>query len=326
MWYLDGGLFDNAPLGLARDLVELGADHRKQDRRYLFVEPVLETAGPGHHGFEGPPSTLSGMASALTRAVLGQGAARDWATANRINSRLEILHALVERLPELAPDLADREALALGRYVGELAEHVAEVQVSEGRGAEGGSDDPAGDHLDSQVERIEADPAYASALSQADSRAARARLAKLIFVLEAAAGLQDKDVLPLYLVAPDSGEDLAGDFMGHFGGFFHREWRANDFRAGRRDARRVIEETLSDVISYDPGDKAEYQVKKMDPSFDSIPAAGKARLRDLADAEADRVLSELKPGAVATAFGWAWKPVVRRWAAERALAALRNAR
>jgi hypothetical protein len=114
--------------------------------------------------------------------------------------------------------------------------------------------------------------------------------------------------------------------MGHFGGFFHREWRANDFRAGRRDARRVIEETLSDVISYDPGDKAEYQVKKMDPSFDSIPAAGKARLRDLADAEADRVLSELRPGAVATAFGWAWKPVVRRWAAERALAALRNAR
>jgi hypothetical protein len=326
MWYLDGGLFDNAPLGLARDLVELKAEHRKQDRRYLFVEPGLETAGPGHHGFEGPPSTLSGMASALTRALLGQGAARDWATANRINSRLEILHALVERLPELAPDLADRDALALGRYVGELAEHVAEVQVSEGRGDGGGSDDPAGDHLDAQVGRIEADPAYASALSQADSRAARARLAKLIFVLEAAAGLQDKDVLPLYLVAPGSGEDLAGDFMGHFGGFFHREWRANDFRAGRRDARRVIEETLSDVISYDPGDKAVYQVKKMDPSFDSIPAAGKARLRDLADAEADRVLSELRPGAVATAFGWAWKPVVRRWAAERALAALRNAR
>jgi len=81
MWYLDGGLFDNAPLGLARDLVEQEADHRKQDRRYLFVEPVLETSGPGHHGFEGPPSTLPGMASALTRAVLGQGAAREMVEA-----------------------------------------------------------------------------------------------------------------------------------------------------------------------------------------------------------------------------------------------------
>ena len=67
-------------------------------------------------------------------------------------------------------------------------------------------------------------------------------------------------------------------------------------------------------------------VDKVDPGFDSIPAAGKARLRALADAEADRVLSELKPGAVAAAFGWAWKPVVRRWAAERALTALRSAR
>ena len=259
MWYLDGGLFDNAPLGLARDLVEMDGDHRGGDRRYLFVEPALESAGPGHQAFQGPPSTLGGMASALANAVLGQGAARDWQTANRINSRLEILRALVERLPDLAPDLADPGALALGRYIGELAEHVAEVQVAENPAIGAGSDDPAGDHLDAAVERIEADPAYATALSRADSRAARARLAKLVFVLEAAAGLQDKDVLPLYLVAPADGQALAGDFLGHFGGFFHRDWRANDFRAGRRDARRVIEETLQDVISYDPGDKADYR-------------------------------------------------------------------
>lgn len=326
MWYLDGGLFDNAPLGLARDLVEMDGGHRGEDRRYLFVEPALESAGPGHHGFDGPPATLGGMASALARAVLGQGAARDWNTANRINTRLEILRALVERLPDLSPDLADPEALAIGRYIGELAEHVAELQVAEDATLGAGSDDPAGDHLDAAIERIDSDPAYASALSQADSRAARARLAKLVFVLEAAAGLQDKDVLPLYLVAPADGQTLAGDFLGHFGGFFHREWRANDFRAGRRDARRVLEETLRDVISYTPGDKGDYRVEKMEPGFDAIPAAGKARLRELVDAEADRVLAELKPGPMAAAFGWAWKPVVRRWAADRALGALRGAR
>jgi len=282
MWYLDGGLFDNAPLGLARDLVEL--------------EPV------------------------------GQGAARDWMVANRINSRLEILQALVKRLPELAPELTDPQALALGRYIGELAEHVAEIQVAADGGDVEGADDPVVDYLDSQVERIEIDPAYSGTLSRIDSRAGRARLAKLIFVLEAAGGLQDKDVLPLYLVAPETSESLSGDFLGHFGGFFNREWRANDFRAGRRDARRVIEETLSDVISYDPGDKADYRVEKIDPGFDSIPAAGRARLKDLVDAEADRVLSELRPGPIAAAFGWAWKPVVRRWAAERTMTALRGAR
>ncbi len=326
MWYLDGGLFDNAPLGLARDLVELETGHRNDDRRYLFVEPGFESSGPGPLGSDGPPGTLTGMASALARAVLGQGAARDWMVANRINSRLEILQALVKRLPELAPELTDPQALALGRYIGELAEHVAEIQVAADGGDVEGADDPVVDYLDSQVERIEIDPAYSGTLSRIDSRAGRARLAKLIFVLEAAGGLQDKDVLPLYLVAPETSESLSGDFLGHFGGFFNREWRANDFRAGRRDARRVIEETLPDVISYDPGDKADYRVEKIDPSFASIPTAGRARLKDLVDAEADRVLSELRPGPIAAAFGWAWKPVVRRWAAERTMTALRGAR
>jgi hypothetical protein len=211
--------------------------------------------------------------------------------------------------------------------MGELAERVAEMQISSGEAVDAAeSDDPVVDHLDSQIDRIEADPAYAEALRRIGSRAGRARLAKLIFVLEAAGGLQDKDVLPLYLISPEKLGSLAGDFLGNFGGFFNREWRANDFRAGRRDARRVIEETLADVISYDPGDKADYRVANVDPSFDSIPGAGKARIKDLVDAEADRVLAELRPGPVAGAFGWAWKPVVKRWAAERALAALRGAR
>ena len=50
------------------------------------------------------------------------------------------------------------------------------------------------------------------------------------------------------------------------------------------------------------------------------------KLKALVDSEADRVLSELRPGAVASVFGWAWKPVVRRWVTDRTMAALRGAR
>jgi hypothetical protein len=325
MWYLDGGLFDNAPLGLARDLVERRADHRAEDRRYLFVEPSLERVSTAGISDNGPPDTLGGMAAALARAVLGQGAARDWQTANRINERLEILHSLVDRLPDLAPELSDPGALVLGRYIGELAEQVAEARVAGDDSGDATSADPAVDYLDAAVRRIGADPAYSSAMARADSRAARARLAKLVFVLEAAAGLEEKDILPLHLVAPAGEGALAGDFLGNFGGFFNREWRANDFRAGRRDARKVIEETLSDVISYDPGEDAEYRVEALEPNFEAIPAAGKVRLRALVDGEADRMLAELRPGPLAAVFGWAWKPVVRSWAADRIMASLRQA-
>ncbi len=322
MWYLDGGLFDNAPLGLARELaVDLD---RGADRRYRFLEPGLHSSTRLPHSPDGPPSTVSGMAEALARAVLGQGAASDWKGANQINARLEILHAVVDRLPEVAPDLGDAKAVGLGRYIGELAERVAEAHVAAGAAPD--SPDAADDYLDSQLERIESDPTYAPAMERIGSRSGRARLSKMIFVLESAAGLEDKDVLPLYLVAPERMGSLAGDFLGNFGGFFSRDWRANDFRAGRRDARRVLEETLSDVISYEPEKGSEYRVEPLTPGFDAIPAAGRAKLKALVDSEADRILSELRPGPLASAFGWVWKPVVRRWAADRAMAALRGAR
>jgi len=326
MWYLDGGLFDNAPLGLARDLVERDPDHRRSDRRYVFVEPTLQSSAAAPADSGRPPSTLSGTGVALAQALLGQGAVRDWNRANRINDRLEIVRAIVDRLPEVAADLADPEAVAVGRYIGELAERVAEMQVASGRiDAGSGSEDPAVDHLARQVERIEADPKYRPALERVDSRAGRARLAKLVFALEAASDLQDKDVLPLYLVAPERIGCLAGDFLARFGGFFSREWRAHDFRAGRRDARRVLEECLGDVISYEPGPADAYAVEDVSPDFDAIPAAGRARLDALIDAEADRALAELRPGPLASAFGWAWKPVVRRWIAQRTTQALRDA-
>lgn len=327
MWYLDGGLFDNAPLGLARDLVERNPDHRGEDRRYLFVEPSLQSSVAGPTAHDGPPGSIAGMAVALATAVLGQGAVRDWNRANGINARLEIVQAIVERLPEVAPDIADPGAVAIGRYIGELAERVAEMQVTAGEAAViASSPDPVDDHLAAQVQRIESDPKYAGTLSRVETRAGRSRLAKLVFSLEAAADLQNKDILPLYLVAPEKMGSLAGDFLANFGGFFNREWRANDFRAGRRDARRVLEQSLGDAIVYEPADDQAYSATDGNFGFDAIPDAGKARLEALVTGEADRVLAELRPGALASALGWAWKPVVRRWVAERTMQAIRGAR
>lgn len=325
MWYLDGGLFDNAPLGLARRLAARNDTQPGADRRYVFIDPSLQTSARLPRDADGPPNTLTGMATVLARAILGQSAAADWRGANRVNERLEILRAVVERLPDVAPDLADAKALGLGRYVGELAERVAEAHVESDPTALG-SVDAADEYMDGQLERIEADPAYASAFERIGSRSGRTRLSKLVFVLEAAAGLQDKEVLPLYLVAPERMGSLAGDFLGNFGGFFSADWRANDFRAGRRDARRVLEETLADVIAYEPGRATDYRVEPLTPGFDTIPPAGRSKLEALVGSEADRVLSELRPGAIASALGWAWKPVVRRWVTERTMAALRGAR
>lgn len=327
MWYTDGGLFDTAPLGLAKRLVSQDADYRSDDWRYVIVEPTLRSSS--HDGdpavVDAPRATLD-LAADLTRAVLGQSAAQDWVRANRINARLEVLSALVERLPELNDRLHDPDEVGLGRRIGQLAERVAEMQVALDPAAAVGGQDAADNYLEDHLSRIEGDSRYSAALDQADSRAGRSRLAKLVFLLESAGGLCGKDVLNLYLVAPPRAGDLAGDFLGNFGGFLNREWRANDFRAGRRDARRVLEESLSDVVSYYPSDDEDYRVDEIDPTWQSVPKSAQRQFTSALTAEVDRTLSDMRPGGFAAMLKWAWKPVLRRWLVERATRALTEAR
>lgn len=333
MWYIDGGLFDTAPLGLAKRLVARDSGYRGDDWRYILVEPTLRSSAAGPDALPAEaPAALVDLAADLSRAVLGQGAAQDWVRANRVNARLEVLNALVDRLPELNDRLHDPDEVGLGMRIGELAERVAEMQVAmdprlaaPGVGARG-DDDPAGDYLDAELARIERDERYEAALAETDSRSSRSRLAKLVFLLEAAGGLSGKDVMKLYLVAPENRGDLAGDFLGNFGGFLNRAWRANDFRAGRRDARRMLEESLADVVSYDPSDDPEYAVDALDPDWSMVPVSAKKRLEAVLEAEAEAILRDVRPGGLAGLFGWAWRPVLKRWMVERATRALQEAR
>ncbi|MGI9037811.1 MAG: DUF3376 domain-containing protein [Gemmatimonadota bacterium] len=329
MFYVDGGLFDTAPLGLAKRLVEKDRDYRSDDWRYILVEPTLRSSqkkGPAELT-QSAPGALVDLAADLSRAVLGQGAAEDWVRANRINARLEVLSALVERLPELNDRLHDPDEVGLGRRIGELAERVAEMHVAMNPRMNGaGAGDPAGDYLDAEVARIEVDERYRDTLDSADSRSSRSRLAKLVFLLESAGGLSGKDIMKLYLVAPTERGDLAGDFLGNFGGFLNRSWRANDFRAGRRDAHRMLRESLSDIVAYDPGPEEEYHVEDIDPDWSMVPASARRRLETVLEAEANGVLADLRPGGLAGLMSWAWKPVLRRWMVERATRALQEAR
>jgi hypothetical protein len=128
--------------------------------------------------------------------------------------------------------------------------------------------------------------------------------------------------MPLYLVAPPEPGGLSGDFMANFGGFFHRDWRANDFRAGRRDARRLLEDHLGHAFDYRPGPAEAYEVRPLEEGFEAIPAAGRRELVAFLEREVDRAFEGLSPGFPASLLAPLWKPAVRRWAARRILAAL----
>lgn len=324
MWYADGGLFDNEPVGLAKRLVEQWPNHHAQDWRYILVDPHMEDQGAASSGPAGRPEGLGDVARRVAGAVLGQGAARDWVRTHKTNARLEILEALAGRLPEIHGRLDDPDAVGLGRHIGELAESVAEMKVRVRRTTGDSAGDPVVDYLEENLGRIESDPRYAPALEEVQSRAGRSRIKKLIFVLEAAAGLRDKEFMPLYLVAPPQGERLAGEFLGNFGGFFDSRWRQADFRAGRRDARRVLTGDLSDLFDYEAADPREYEPEELEPTFDELSGAARRKLRDAVGSEVQAALDRMDTGRIASLLSWAWQPPVRRWVTDRVMERMRG--
>jgi len=200
------------------------------------------------------------------------------------------------------------------------------MKVAVRRGEESGGD-PALDYLEENLARIESEPRWAPALDPVSSRAGRTRIKKLIFILEAAAGVRDRPDLPLFpvapLVAPDRGEELAGDFLAGAGGFLDSTWRAHDFRAGRRDARGLLTRELADVLDYEAAAEDAYSVpESYTASVEELPAGARKSLRP---AEVETAVDELRPGGLAALFSWAWKPALKRWATNRALEALENA-
>lgn len=326
MWYGDGGLSGTRPISLARRLARRGERSRDDDWRYVVVDPELRDRGIGETGTGGSLPSAGAAAARVVDAVLGEAAARDWREAHRANVRVEILEALAERLPALHGQMDDPDAITLGRQIGELAERVAEMKVAVRRGGEGASGDPALDYLEENLARIESEPRWAAALDPVSSRAGRTRIKKLIFILETAAGLRDRPGLPLHLVAPDRGEELAGDFLAGAGGFLEPSWRAHDFRAGRRDARGLLTRELADVMDYEPAADEAYSVpESFTGSTEDLPGSAREKLRRAVETEVETAVDELRPGGLASLFSWAWKPALKRWATDRTLEALDDA-
>lgn len=306
------GLAAERPLSLARELASGFDDHADGDWRYLVVEPRL-----GREGAVSEVPVGVGDAARLTaRAALGRGAELDLVEAAREEERVRLLRALVARLPEFHGRLEDADAVGLGRRIGELAERVAEWEVSYD---EDGAGDPALDHLDRSLRELQARPDYASAFRQVDSRAGRTRLAKLVLVLEAAAGLRNRPGHPVHLVSPE--RPLAGERMVGFGGLVEPSWRAADFAAGRRDARDLLEGELSDAVDYRPDHEGAYRAEG---PADELSGTAHARLERHLEAEVDRVLEEMRPGGFRGLFFGLVRPALRRSAARRATEALRG--
>jgi hypothetical protein len=323
--YTDGGVFDNEPLGMARNLAtKLDQDPGDNDRRfYLFVSPSAMTSTKAKKPLKAEQADFVATGKALVSSIFYQARFRDWVEAESVNSHLDVLD---ERAGELAEALLGDPGLVepLARVGSELASRFTR---SDGR-----DPDSKLSHerirLRGEYRTLGGDPGYPERIEAALGAGAVQAWLDAILVLEYAGRLSDKAQMVIYQVTAEDSE-LASGALFAFAGFFDEKYRRHDYEVGREKARDWLKNLKHGVpagavvpslgpVHYEPKDPP----PEPDPglrgiTLERIPSAPKELLRDVVCLRADTAIDEHLSSWYEGPLRFGLKLLVRRMVGKR---------
>lgn len=318
--YTDGGVFDNQPLGMARNLVaKLDRPGDNDSRFYLFVSPWPKSSSIGSQPLQAKDATFFSTTKALISAVFNQGRFQDWIMAESVNDSLSLLNTRAEQLALLM--LNDNSvAGALGPAAKLLAQQfIGGPPLAATAAADTPSLDDERDRLRKEFARLGDDGRdYARELEDSIGRDATHAWLDALLVLEYAGRLRDKAEMVIYDITADNHE-LAGWKINAFAGFFDERFRQHDYEVGRQKTRDWLKSLSSGngksgipslgPINYAPvpeqlPSKSSSLVR--DLQLKDMPKGPRRLLRDLAMQRINRLIDEYIKA-------WVVGPLVRMW-------------
>lgn len=229
--YSDGGILQNQPLGMAKNLVDEIDSHDDQDSRYyLFVSPNAKDATANDNFHEANADYLH-LLQRLVSVVIGQAEFQDWITAENFNAKIKLLD-------ERATGLKD--AILAGNINISALQTTADslLTLFFPGGAHTSPGAYSAETLDDAKARIARQYSAELAALAADPAQPKA-FCDSILAFETAAGLGARDHMEIYgVTAMDS--QLAGAGLSAFLGFFDQAFRDHDYDVGRTHAREFL--------------------------------------------------------------------------------------
>ncbi len=229
--YSDGGILQNQPIGIAKNLVDEFDNHEDQDSRfYLFVSPHAKDAGV-EDPFHEADANYFGLLRQLVKVVIGQAQFRDWITAEGVNQRVRLMD---QRAAGLAKGIVSGVVQVVPLQA--TANSVLDLMYPpEGLVAPGAKKPELRQQALSRIQRQ-----YATEVTQLSGIAgAVPAFCASMAAFEAAAGLGARDMMRIYgITAKDS--ELAGAAISSFLGFFDQQFRDHDYDVGRVHAREFL--------------------------------------------------------------------------------------
>jgi hypothetical protein len=248
--YTDGGVFQNEPLGLAKNLVDNIDQHQNSESRsYLFVAPRPKGAS-AQDDFRASAAKFWSFAQRLAGAVLSQAEYQDWINAESINEQIHVFNVRARQL---------KDALLNGQIKATDLEPAAQALLPKLFAVQSSSSNEA---MAQARARLKQQFAEEYAALGGDGNAEAAVWLDSILVLESAAEIQRYDEMNIYGITA-SDKELAGKNLHAFQGFFAQKLRVHDYNIGRSHARDFLAKqrhvqagpNVLGPIQYDPTDK-----------------------------------------------------------------------
>jgi hypothetical protein len=228
--YTDGGLFQNEPLGMAKNLVEEipGGRLKPYQRGYLFIAPrqkrstAVKNSPDPAVGFDAATANYKILASRLADSVFGQSEFQDWSVAEGFNDQIALLNERADELLRLFRD---------GTLTPAISSPVSSVLLKSFFAVDGQTAQESVDKLNAARSRLRQQ--YASEYAQLAGPAGVAdSWLDSVLVLELAARLDRKEEMLIYDFVAEP-ERLASSGLMAFSGFFDFKYRKHDYDYGR---------------------------------------------------------------------------------------------
>jgi hypothetical protein len=235
--YTDGGVFQNEPLGMAKNLVETipGGRLNAAQRGYLFIAPKPKQSAEVKNspdpkvGFSAVTANYKALASRLADSVIGQCEFQDWSVAEGYNDQLLFLNKLADELQSL---------FLSGTLTPGITSPVFDVLLKS-LFAEGNQMTPSS-LANLKAARTQLRQQYATEYARLGEQAVVADAwLDAVLVLELAARLHEKEEMLIYdfVAVP---EKLASNGLLAFAGFFDVRYRKHDYDYGRSVAQEQL--------------------------------------------------------------------------------------
>jgi hypothetical protein len=226
--YSDGGILQNQPLGMAKNLVDPIDEHVEPERFYMFVSPHEKDPTPVT--FEASAATYFQMAKRLIGVGTGQAGFQDWITAKEVNERIRTLDERARQLKEVI--IHGQITVA---SLQEVATQLLALFFPNNRHHPPGGQPET---LDQAKDRISKQ--YESEMKELAGIAGGAiAFRDAILAFESAAGLGARDLMIIYGITAKESE-LASTGIQSFLGFFDKRYRDHDYDVGRDHAQKIL--------------------------------------------------------------------------------------